>query len=363
MFGRPIRLFKLLGFTVRMDISWIFIAVLVTWSLAAGLFPHYYPGLSRGTYWWMGLAGAVGLFASILFHEFWHSLVARRNGLPISGITLFIFGGVSEMSEEPQSPGVEFVMAIAGPAASFALALGFLAAVTVTTGMFSLPVRSVLLYLAWINALLGVFNLLPAFPLDGGRVLRSILWHVRGNLQWATRVASAIGSGFGVAMIVLGIITFIYGNLIGGIWWFLIGLFLRNASQMSYRQLRIPRALEGERVGRFMKPDIVTVSPSVTLIPAHGRLRLPLPLQDVPCRGERQAPRGRDGQPPEGGAERQMGLAHREGDKPIHCTEGNTIEPDTDATKALEKMSRRARAVSCVVDRGKLVGILALRDP
>ncbi len=265
MFGRQLKLFRLFGFTVRVDASWLVIAFLIAFTLAAGLFPSYYKGLPTSTYWWMGVAGAAGLFVSIVFHEFWHSLVARQYGLPISGITLFIFGGVSEMTEEPQSPSVEFFMAVAGPVSSFLLSGIFYVAFLGMRASTPLPVHAVFAYLAYVNVLLGLFNLLPAFPLDGGRVLRSILWYAKGNLRWATRIASRIGSAFGAAMILLGIVTFVKGNLIGGVWWFMIGMFLRNASQMSYRQLLIRRALEGEHVHQLMKSDLVTVGPSVTL--------------------------------------------------------------------------------------------------
>jgi Zn-dependent protease/predicted transcriptional regulator len=361
MFGRQIKLFRLFGFTVRMDLSWLMIAFLLVWSLADGLFPMYYGGLAKSTYWWMGVAGALGLFASIVFHELWHSLVARRYGLPIGGITLFIFGGVSEITEEPHSPAVEFFMAIAGPASSFALSAIFTVAALSTRTYAPVPFNAVLFYLASINGLLGIFNLLPAFPLDGGRVLRSILWHASGRLRWATRLASKIGEGFGVGMILVGIITFVYGSFISGIWWFLIGMFLRNASHMSYRQLVIRQALQGEHVRRFMKPDPVTVTPSVTLsqlmddyiyryhyemfpVVDGGKL-----LGVVNVNQLKEIPRE------EWSRRTVKDLART-------CTEGNTIEPDADATKALEKMNKEGNSRLMVIDHGRLVGILALRD-
>ncbi len=361
MFGRSIKLFRLFGFTVRIDVSWLIIAVLIVWTLAAGLFPSYYKGLSRNTYWWMGVAGAVGLFVSIVFHEFWHSYVARRLGLPISGITLFIFGGVSEMTDEPETPRVEFLMAAAGPVSSFVLAGIFYVISFSSASSLPLPVAAVLRYLAYINGLLGIFNLLPAFPLDGGRVLRSIFWSVKGNLRWATKVASRIGTGFGAGMIFLGIVTFVTGNIVSGIWWFLIGIFLRNASQMSYRQLLVRRALEGEHVNTFMKRDLVMVGPAVTLrqlyddyvfryhykmfpVVSNGALSGVVTVDQL-----KQVPRE------EWDRRTVNEIAET-------CTEGNTIEPKADATKALEKMSRTGLSRLMVVDRGKLVGILALRD-
>ena len=190
MFGKRIPLFKLLGFTVNIDLSWLILAVLVTWSLAKGLFPYYFEGLSNQVYWWMGIAGAIGLFISIVFHEFCHSIVARHFGLPMKGITLFIFGGVAEMESEPQSPKVEFLMAIMGPVSSVLLGAAFyLASMAGKSVGWPTSVNGVLQYLMVINFVLAGFNLLPAFPLDGGRVLRSILWGIRGNLRWATRIA------------------------------------------------------------------------------------------------------------------------------------------------------------------------------
>ena len=361
MFGRQITLFRLFGFTVRIDVSWLVIAVLVVWSLAKGLFPSYYKGLPESTYWWMGVAGALGLFVSIVFHEFWHSLVARRQGLAMKGITLFIFGGVSEMEDEPKGPGVEFSMAIAGPISSFFLAGVFYVVALATRDYFSVPVKAVLFYLASINGLLGIFNLLPAFPLDGGRVLRSILWLKKGDMRWATRVASQIGAGFGAGMIFMGIVLFLTGSITSGIWWFLIGLFLRNASQMSYRHLLVRQVLQGEHVGRFMKADLVTVTPSVTLsklmddyiyryhykmFPVVDRGRL---MGVVTLNRLKEIPREEWG-------------SHTVKEIAATCAEGNTIEPGADATLALEKMNRVGSSRLLVVDHGKLVGILALRD-
>lgn len=169
MFGRRIKLFKLFGFEVRIDLSWVIIAVLVVWSLAIGFFPFRYKNLSVQTYWLMGVAGAVGLFLSIIFHEIFHSLVARRFGIPMKGITLFIFGGVSEMGEEPTTAKAEFLMAIVGPLSSIAIALACYGIhIQGLRSGWSESVDGVVQYLAYINGLLAVFNLLPAFPLDGG---------------------------------------------------------------------------------------------------------------------------------------------------------------------------------------------------
>ena len=266
MFGKRIDLFKLFGFEIRIDLSWVVLAILVAWSLSAGLFPFRYEGLSTQTYWIMGIVGAIGLFFSIIVHEMSHSLVARQFGMPIKGVTLFLFGGVAEMKEEPPSPKAEFMITIAGPLSSIILAVVFyvLSQITKSAG-WPEAVYGVIKYLAWINGVLAVFNLVPAFPLYGGRILRAVLWGWKNNLRWATRVAAGIGSGFGLLLIFLGILQFFGGNFIGGMWWFFIGIFVRGAANASYRQLLVRKALEGEPVARFMKKDPVTVPPSTTV--------------------------------------------------------------------------------------------------
>jgi len=362
MFTHRIKLFTISGFDVHVDLSWFIILILITWSLAVGLFPYLLPAQTPATYWTMGLIGALGLFASIILHELAHSVVARRFGVPMNGITLFIFGGVAEMSEEPPSPKAEFNLAIAGPLASVAIGL-------VCYGLSWLgfawgwpaPVNAVLYYLGMINGILVLFNMVPAFPLDGGRVLRSALWKWRNNLKWATRVTSYIGSGFGLFLILLGVGSFIGGNFIGGMWWFLIGMFLRNAAQMSYQQVLMRRALEGEPVRRFMQPNVQTV-------PAHASLRelvedyvyrlhykmLPV-VEDghlqgcITTRDVREVPR-------------DQWETHRVEEYMSPCTADNTISPEADATDALSKMSKQGISRLMVVEGDRLVGILSLRD-
>ncbi len=361
MFGRSITLFKLFGFAVRIDLSWVFIAVMIVWSLSAGLFPDRHPHLSSAVYLAMGVAGALGLFLSIVFHELSHSLVARRFGIEISGITLFIFGGVAEMKSEPPSPRAELFMAGAGPLSSLVLAGVAMGLSRALVGRVGIPVLGVLQYLAWINAVLAAFNLVPAFPLDGGRVLRAILWGRSGNIRWATRVTSSIGSGFGVLLIILGVVSIVRGNTVGGIWWLLIGLFLRGAAGQTYQQLVLRRALEGEPVRRFMTPDPVTVDPATyvrdlvedyvfrthhKLYPVvdEGRLDGCVTLAQV-----KQVPR-----------EKWDWVRVR--DIAVGCSEENTIGPGTDAMEALTRMRVHGVSRLMVVEGQKLVGVLSLKD-
>lgn len=361
MFGKSITLFKLLGFEVKLDFTWLILGLLITWSLATGLFPHFYEGFNTSTYWIMGVVGALGLFFSIVFHELCHSLVARRFGLPMKGITLFIFGGVAEMSEEPPSPRAEFMMAVAGPLSSIFLGLGLLLIWFVGEGGLPGPVNGVINYLGVLNLILAGFNLVPAFPLDGGRVLRSVLWGWKEDLRWATRLASKIGSTFGILLIVLGVFNVFTGNFIGGIWWFIIGMFIRGASRMSYQQAVLRRSLEGEPVQKFMVSDPVTVSSDVSIedfiekyiykhhfkmfpVVDEGQLKGCVTLNQV-----KQIPK-------EERNRRKVEELVKE------CTENNTVSPDEDAMKALSLMKKTNQSRLMVVDRGKLVGVISLKD-
>ena len=246
MFGRRVTLFRIFGFEVRLDASWILMAGLIVWSLANGLFPSQYPGLPVSTYWWMGLAGGLGLFASIIIHELCHSLVAHRYHLPMGGITLFIFGGVAEMRGEPGSPKIEFLMAIAGPVASVVLSGFFYAVRHAAPGAWPVPVDGITGYLAWINLALAGFNMMPAFPLDGGRILRSTLWKWTGDIEKATRFSSRLGEAFGVLLMIFGGYQLLKGHLIAAIWYVLIGLFLQRASRISYEEMLLHSAAAEE---------------------------------------------------------------------------------------------------------------------
>jgi Zn-dependent protease/CBS domain-containing protein len=362
MFGKRMKLFKLLGFEVRIDASWLVIAVLVTWSLAAGLFPYLYPRLSWETYWTMGVVGALGLFLSIIAHEFCHSLVARRYGMPMKGITLFIFGGVAEMGDEPPTARAEFMMAVVGPLSSLAIAAVFyLIYRGGQSAGWSTPVNGVIYYISYINGILAAFNLLPAFPLDGGRILRSILWGAKDNLRWATQVSSTIGAAFGIGLIFLGILQFISGNVIGGVWMFLIGIFLRNAAQMSYQQLLVRKALEGEPVRRFMTANPVTVQGSMTVeklvedyIYKYHHKMFPVMAGEalVGCITTRQVKE----------IPREAWSRETVRDAASPCSAENTISPATDAIKALALMNQSGVSRFMVAENGRLVGVVSLKD-
>ena len=362
MIGRTVTLFRLFGFAVRADATWIFIVVLVAWSLSVRVFPSIHPGLDTDSYLLMGLAGTVALFLSIVLHEFAHAMVARRFGIPIKGITLFIFGGVAEMHEEPKNPRTELLMAAAGPAASLVIAGIFLGLAYggVWIG-WSAEVISVFQYLCWVNALLVAFNLVPAFPMDGGRILRALLWMWRGDPRAATKTASDAGSIFGMVLIALGVITLVSGNFITGLWWFLIGMFIRSVAQSTWQQQLLRQFLEGVPISRFMTTEPVTVQRSVPVrelvddyVYRYHHKMFPVLEGDhlvgcVTTRAIHDLPRDE--------WDRQTTGTIME-----TCSGDNSVAPEVDAMKVLGRMSTTNNSRLLVVDEGRLIGIITLKD-
>jgi len=253
-------------------------------------------------------------------------------------------------------------MAVVGPLASILIAL--LCYQTYILGKkfgWPVPVNGIFMYLGIINMVLAIFNLLPGFPLDGGRMLRSALWYWKQNLRWATRVSSQIGAAFGLGLIMLGVVSFIFGNLIGGIWWVLIGFFLRNASQMSYKQLFIRKALEGEHVSRFMKTNLITVSASMLIeelvedyFYKHHFKMYPV-LENSKLIGIVTTRMVKE-------ISKEDWKFRKVGEITTPCTEENSIRPDADAMDALSKMYQSGNSRLMVLEEGRLVGIIALKD-
>ncbi|MDA8168152.1 MAG: site-2 protease family protein [Nitrospiraceae bacterium] len=261
-----INLFRVAGIRISLDFSWFIIFFLLLWSLSAVYFPHVFPNESVSTYWFAGLLATVLFFASVLFHELSHSLVAIHHGIAIPSITLFIFGGISQLSEDAKDPKTEFKIAIAGPLSSFVLAGLFW---VLKSGMapFNEPViQSVFSYLMWVNIALGAFNLIPGFPLDGGRVLRAFWWWKKGSLKRATRLASDIGKSFAIFLIIMGGFQVLFmGALISGLWFVFIGLFLRSVAQAGYQDMVLRRSLENVLARDVMVEDIVSVNENLPL--------------------------------------------------------------------------------------------------
>ncbi|HCT85350.1 MAG: peptidase M50 [Candidatus Margulisiibacteriota bacterium] len=263
--GNHINLITISGIKINLDYSWFIIFFLVFWSLTFGYFPRYYPGQSTLIYLLTGALATFFFFLSIIIHELSHSLIALRAGINISEITLFIFGGIANITEEPNDPKTELKIAIAGPLSSFVIAAIFWS----INGFFASSIHVMLFalfnYLGWINIALGIFNLVPAFPLDGGRIFRALLWWKSHSLNQATKIASNIGQGFALVLVFLGILDIIQGVFIGGLWLIFIGLFLRMIAQGGYQQLLIKQSLEGVKVKDVMIRDVIQVPSGITI--------------------------------------------------------------------------------------------------
>ena len=258
------RIATIRGIEIGVHYSWVLVFVLVAWTLAVGFFPLQYPGLGTGTYWAMGFVASLLLFVSVLIHELAHSLVAQTRGLTVTSITLFVFGGVSNISSEPTNAPDELLISAVGPISSLVLG-GIFWGIWLGTGDGGGPIQGVIVYLAGINVLLAIFNLVPGFPLDGGRVFRAIIWWASGNFQTATRVA--VGAGHVVAFIFIlgGIFLIFTGAFLSGIWLILIGWFLNSAAEASGRETRQMEWFRGVTVRQVMNPNPVTVEPQRTV--------------------------------------------------------------------------------------------------
>jgi Zn-dependent protease/CBS domain-containing protein len=347
---------------VRLHFTLILAVLLIAWTLAASFMPAEYPGLSSIQYWVIGVIGAIGLFASVLIHELSHSYVAEKNGLPVKQIVLFIFGGVSEIEEEPKDPGLEFKMAFVGPASSFAIGIVlYLAWFLLSASDLSPLIIAPMEYLGMINLLLGGFNLLPAFPIDGGRVLRAVLWKRKNNFIGATKTATRVGVAFSYLFIFGGLALIFFGSLINGVWFMLIGWFLKNGAESSLKQTVVSEALAGVALRDIMTRDVHTVDPDTSvkdvletrfLQDKHGgfpvekdsKLLGLITLEDI-----RKSPR-------------EKWSEIKVGDVMTTCEKLKCASPDEPAVDAFMKMSKQDIGRLPVQEDGKLVGIVTRSD-
>jgi Zn-dependent protease len=302
-----LQIVRVAGIPVRIDGSWLLVFALITWSLASEYVPNVLPDLTPGAAWLHAVTAAALLFASVFLHELSHALVARRHGVRVSGIRLHVFGGVSELESEPPTPRAEFFIAVVGPLTSFALA-----AVCYSLGRTpAAPPWAVALtgYLTAVNLIVGLFNLVPGFPLDGGRILRAMLWWWSGRLGWATRWAGRGGSLFAFALVALGAVRVAGGEVVGGLWFILIGVFLGQAARASSAMVRTHDRLEALRVADVMTPHALGI--------------------DVP---------------------------------PTSLGPDDVMAPESSAWVAFLKTGRNRTGRVAVVDRGRLVGTVTRRD-
>jgi Zn-dependent protease len=258
-----IALGRIFNIPIGLDYSWFLIFGLVTWSLAASYFPAEFPNWPAAEYWIVGAVTSVLFFASVLLHELGHSVIALRYKIPVRSITLFIFGGIAQIASEPPSATAEFWIAIAGPLVSFCLAGVFAVLQLAATGLE--PVLALAKYLAYINGALGFFNLIPGFPLDGGRVFRAVVWGVSHNFQRATRIAAALGRGIAFLFIGWGVWQIFTGNLFNGLWTAFIGLFLESAANAQMAQQHLHALLEGHTVAQAMSRNYALIPGELSL--------------------------------------------------------------------------------------------------
>jgi Zn-dependent protease/CBS domain-containing protein len=276
-----LRLGKIAGIEIDAHFSWFIVLVLLTWSLADDWFAQLFPGWSVTAYWTVAFISTLLLFVCVLAHELAHALIARMSGLTVRQITLFIFGGVASIEEEMRRPGIEFRVAIAGPLASFLLAIfAFLLALPLRGG--NTATEAVLDYLAVTNFFLGAFNLIPGFPLDGGHLLRSLVWRLTGDIRKATRLASYVGQAGGYLFILLGIAAFFTGNFFNGLWVAFIGWFLLSAAQTANTQVELQSTLRGVTVGQVMYSQPAAVPANISLQKLVEEYFLPLGLRSAP---------------------------------------------------------------------------------
>mgnify|MGYP001820596333 FL=1 len=362
MFGNAVKIFSLNKFDIRVDPSWLLIAALITWSLSRQYFPHVLPGADATLYLTISIMAMLGLFASLLLHELAHSVVARRLGVPIRSITLFLFGGVAELEQEPTSARDEFWIAVAGPAMSLCLAFGFwtLKHFAIFAGSPVAPVE-LLSYLALVNLVLALFNLIPAFPLDGGRVLRAVLWHRTGDMLAATRTAARSGTFLAYMLMSIGVITLFQGAMASVLWQIMIGAFFLLAARASYSQELAKTAFKGRTVDALMTRDAVTVSPDMMLSDFVNQIMLQAHVSFVPVT--------------EGGVllghmdasvltsiERDNWATTRVGDVFVGLDTEIMIGADLPVQDLLDKISATGRRKFMVVSDHDLLGVISLSD-
>jgi Zn-dependent protease len=350
---------RIAGIEVGINWSWLVVFVLMVWSLASGVFPAQNEGLSDGAYYAMAVVAALLFFGSLLAHELGHALQARREGMEIDGITLWLFGGVAKFRGMFPSAGAEFRIAIAGPLVSLALGVVFVL-VAVLVGLPAV-VDGVAAWLGYINLVLLVFNMLPALPLDGGRVLRAALWGARGDFGWATRVAAGIGRGFGFLFIAGGLALLIFANAFSGAWLAFLGWFLLGAAGAEARYLAAREALAGLRVRDLMVRNPTTVALDLSLGDfmdsiVWDRRHTTYPVVDdgrvvglLPFRCVAQVPR----------SEWDKRLVR---DCMIPRERVPVLEPDDELVDALAELSESEVSRGLVLDHDRLVGFLSITD-
>jgi Zn-dependent protease/CBS domain-containing protein len=360
MFGTSWRVARIAGIEVRIDSSWAVIALLITYSMYLRV-TLVYPDIPTGEAVALGILGAVLFFGSVLVHELAHALVSQARGIRVQDITLFLFGGATRARVESRGPTDEFLIAVVGPLTSGALAVLFWIIASVGRDVLPTPLAGTFGYLAWVNLLLAVFNLIPGFPLDGGRVLRSAIWRATGSFARATRIASMSGQAVGWLLVALGVVSLLAGNLAGGIWFAFIGWFLVQAARASYQELQLRQMLRGVEAEDVMARDLLRIPPELSLQDAvddyfmrydHGAF----PVEEqgrtiglLTLRGVRRVPKD------QWSSQRARDLMVPLGDQVV-------VAPDDRMDDVLGKLQDSEAGRVLVVQDGEVVGIITSSD-
>lgn len=353
---------KIKGIIIEVNISWFIIFFIITYSLATSYFPVLYPDFSISTNWLLGCIITVFYFVSVLLHELSHSLVSKRLGIPVNKITLFIFGGIARLDREPDSPGDEFKISIAGPAMSLALFALFMLLEKILNRFGASQVVVVTLsYLSSVNLLLAIFNLIPAFPMDGGRVLRSIIWRVTGDLQKATKYSSSMGTLFGNIFIVLGVILVFNGSLLSGIWLAFIGWFIIQLSLSNYQTMLITNIFDKIYIREFMTSNVTTVDYSISVqelienyFYKYKFIIFPVKRNDEIIGVVRiETVKALD---------KELRAQTTVGSITIPINPDLTVSPGDNVSKAMTKLFKNDIGRVLVMDQGNLIGIISSTD-
>lgn len=362
MFQNSKEIFSILGFKIRIDLSWFIIAALIVWSLSNSYFPARLENVSTYDVLSLSVISMLGLFLSLVLHEISHALVARLFNLKVGSITLFIFGGVAELERNPENAKSEFWIAIAGPVMSIFLA-GFFYVLKTISVLLDASVMTVELfsYLSLINFVLAVFNLVPAFPLDGGRILRSIIWHFQDNVITATRIATSFGKVFAVILIIMGVLLLFSSQVVAGLWQILIGSFIFGASAAAYEDLKIRHALKDHTVSALMTRHPWVASPEETVqvlidsvILKHNVSFVPV-LENDYVLGYVDASMIKTIDPENWGDTKL-------GDIYIKLKPENSSRAEVPIQQVFDKMVRSGNRKLLIVKNGMLEGILTLSD-
>jgi Zn-dependent protease/CBS domain-containing protein len=362
MWGRTLRIVRLAGFDIKVDASWLLIAGLIVWSLATGYFAQTAPLLSPEWRFVLATLAMLGLFASLIFHELAHALVARQFGVGTTGITLFLFGGVAELESEPQTPASEFKIAVVGPLASLLLALCFWVAAQISEELFgSTTATTVFSYLAVVNLALALFNMVPAFPLDGGRVFRALLWSRARDLMQATRQAVFLSSAFSWLLVAVGLMGLFAGQVANGLWPMLLGLFLLAASRGTLQKMETDLALKGRSVADLMTRSAISVSPDLSLEALANDVFLANAISFAPV-VEGETLLGSIDTRTVRRIDRENWPTTTVEDVFESLSDDNTVAPNVSAQHLMERIGRTSRRKFLVVDDRQLAGVVSLSD-